>query len=163
MPTTPQTCGKVERFHQTLKRCLDQQPAPATLAELQAQLDKFADDLQHPNGPTAPCRPRAPPPTSTPPDSKPTAGNRTADTHYRVRHDKVDKTGSVTMRYNGRLHHIGMGRPHGRTHVVLLIADREHIRVVHATTGELLRDLTIDTNRDYQPTGRPPGWHHNPK
>jgi hypothetical protein len=32
-----------------------------------------------------------------------------------------------------------------------------HVRVIDAATGELLRDLTIDPTRDYQPTGRPPG------
>lgn len=32
-----------------------------------------------------------------------------------------------------------------------------HIRVIHAATGELLRDLELDPTRDYQPTGRPPG------
>ncbi len=32
-----------------------------------------------------------------------------------------------------------------------------HIRVVHAATGELLRDLTLDPTRDYQPTGAPKG------
>jgi len=32
-----------------------------------------------------------------------------------------------------------------------------HIRVINAATGELLRDLTLDPTRDYQPTGRPPG------
>ena len=36
-----------------------------------------------------------------------------------------------------------------------------HIRVINAATGELLRDLTLDPTRDYQPTGRPPG--HNQK
>jgi transposase InsO family protein len=38
----PQTCGKVERFHQTLKRWPGKQPAAQTVAELQAQLDAFA-------------------------------------------------------------------------------------------------------------------------
>jgi transposase InsO family protein len=38
-PAHPQTQGKIERFHQTLKRWLGQRPAPATLAELGAQLD----------------------------------------------------------------------------------------------------------------------------
>jgi hypothetical protein len=33
-----------------------------------------------------------------------------------------------------------------------------HIRVVNAGTGELLRELTLDPARNYQPTGRPSGW-----
>jgi hypothetical protein len=61
----------------------------------------------------------------------------------------------VTLRIAGRLHHIGIGRTHARTHVILLIQDL-HVRVVAATTGELLRELTIDPTRDYQPTGRRP-------
>jgi len=58
----------------------------------------------------------------------------------------------VTLRVNGRLHHIGMGRALARTRVVLLISDLR-ARVVDATTGELLRELTIDPERDYQPMG----------
>jgi hypothetical protein len=38
----------------------------------------------------------------------------------------------------------------------LLIQDL-HIRVIHAPTGQLLRDLVLDPTRDYQPTGRPAG------
>ena len=51
--------------------------------------------------------------------------------------------------YNYRLHHIGVGRTHARTHVILLIQDL-NVRVVNAITGELLRELTIDPERDYQ-------------
>ena len=40
-PGHPQTQGKIERFHQTLKRWLAAQPAAATLADLQTQLDTF--------------------------------------------------------------------------------------------------------------------------
>ena len=76
--------------------------------------------------------------------------SRETDTHDRIRHDRIDKTGAVTLRVNGRLHHIGIGRTHARTHVILLVQDLD-VRVVNAVTGELLRELTIDPERDYQP------------
>jgi transposase InsO family protein len=40
-PYHPQTCGKVERFHQTQKKWLAAQPPAATVEELQRQLDRF--------------------------------------------------------------------------------------------------------------------------
>ena len=64
--------------------------------------------------------------------------------HQRVRHDRIDTSGVVTLRIAGRLHHIGIGRTHARTHVILLIHDL-HVRVIAATTGEILRELNIDT------------------
>jgi len=91
--------------------------------------------------------------------ARPKAGpgtDRSRDTHDRVRSDRVDQTGCVSLRVNGRLHHIGIGRTHTGTHVLLLVQDL-HVRVIDAATGELLRELTIDPTRDYQPTGRPPG------
>jgi hypothetical protein len=62
----------------------------------------------------------------------------------------------VTLRVGGRLHHIGIGRTHARTRVLLLVQDLD-IRVVDTATGEVLRELTLDPTRDYQPTGKPPG------
>src|SRR4029450_5555520 len=81
---------------------------------------------------------------------------RDDDPHDRIRRDRVDATGVVTLRHAGRLHHIGIGRTHARTHVLLLVQDL-HIRVIDAATGELLRELTLDPTRDYQPTGAPKG------
>ena len=82
--------------------------------------------------------------------------SRDPDTHDRIRHDRIYKAGSVTIRHNGRLHHIGIGRTHAGTCVILLVQDLQ-IRVVNAATGELLRDLILDPTRDYQPTGAPKG------
>ena len=56
---------------------------------------------------------------------------------FRFRHDRVNN-GRVTLRVNGDLHHIGLGRPLNGTRVILLI-DHLDIRVIHATTGEILR------------------------
>jgi len=80
-----------------------------------------------------------------------------AAAHCRIiRHDRVDKSGTVTLRVAGRLRHIGIGRTPAGTHIILLVEDLQ-IRIVNAATGELLRELILDPTRDYQPTGRPPG------
>ncbi len=68
----------------------------------------------------------------------------------------------MTLRHNGRLHHIGIGRTHAGTHVILLIQDL-NIRVVAAIPGELLHDLTLNPNIDYQPTGAPKGPTPTPR
>lgn len=46
-PFHPRTCGKIERFHQTLKRWLRAQPRAGCLGELQAQLDRFVEFYNH--------------------------------------------------------------------------------------------------------------------
>jgi hypothetical protein len=83
-------------------------------------------------------------------------GDRRADTHDRLRHDNFDTTGCVTLRVAGRLHHIGVGRTHAGTHILLLVQDLD-IRIIDAATGELLRELTLHPTRGYQPTRKPPG------
>jgi transposase InsO family protein len=156
-PNHPQTQGKVERFQQTLKKWLRAQPdQPTTVAELQTLLDAFTDEYNQ-RRPHRSLPHRATPATvyTTRPKATPSS-DRSADSHDRVRHDKIDKAGSVTLRVAGQLRHIGVGRTYARTDVILLVHDL-HVRIVDAATGELLRDLIIDPRRDYQPTGRPPG------
>lgn len=156
-PNHPTTCGKIERFQQTLKRWLRAQPVqPATITDLQTLLDQFVSDYNH-DRPHRSLPHRATPATAytARPRATPTS-DRSADTHDRVRTDKVGSNGTVTLRVAGRLRHIGIGRTHARTHVLVLTHDL-HVRVVNVTTGELLRELTIDPDRDYQPTGRPRG------
>jgi transposase InsO family protein len=156
-PNHPQTQGKAERFQQTLKKWLRSQPnQPHTLAELQALIDTFVA-LYNQQRPHRSLPHQATPATIYTSLPKATSSNdRSRDTHDRVRHDKIDKAGSVTLRVAGRLRHIGVGRTHARTDIILLVQDL-HVRIVDAATGELLRELTIDPRRDYQPTGRPPG------
>jgi transposase InsO family protein len=155
-PNHPQTQGKVERFQQTAKKWLRaQRPQPATIAQLQALLDAFTSAYNN-DRPHRSLPHRATPATTYAARPKAVPGDRTADAHDRVRRDKISKTGNLTLRTGGRLHHIGIGRAYAGTHVLLLVQDL-HIRVLNAATGELLRELTLDPARDYQPTGRPPG------
>ncbi len=156
-PNHPTTCGKVERFQQTMKKWLRAQPAqPTTLAELQELLDTFVAEYNH-RRPHRSLPHRATPAAlyNTMPKAMP-GDSRDPDTHDRVRHDRVDKSGSVTLRHRGRLHHIGIGRTHEGTCVILLIQDL-NIRIVNPVTGELLRELVLNPHIDYQPTGAPKG------
>ena len=155
-PWHPQTQGKVERFQQTLKKWLRAQPAqPATIAELQALLDTFATEYNH-RRPHRSLPHRATPATVYTSRPKATPGDRTDDTHDRVRQDRIDKAGKITLRHGGQLYSIGIGRTHARTRVTIVVQDLD-IRIIDAATGELLRELTLDTSKRYQGTGRPPG------
>jgi Integrase core domain len=149
----PQTCGKVERFHQTQKKWLAAQPPAPTLAALQRQLDRFRR-YYHTIRPHRALNRATPTQAYTArPKAHPT-GPR-LHRHYRVRRDRIDTTAVVTLRSNSRLRHIGLGRAHAGKRIYLLVADL-HIRIIDAETSQLLRELTLDPDRDYQPLGRPP-------
>jgi len=155
-PDHPQTQGKAERLWQTLNKWLAaQQPQPETLAQLQVLLDVFTG-YYNTRRPHRSLPHRATPATAYAARPKAGPGNRAADTHDRVRAGIIGTTGTVTLRHAGRLCHIGAGRTHAGTHVILLVQDL-HVRIVDAATGELLRQLTLDPDRNYQPTGRPHG------
>ena len=153
-PNHPTTCGKVERFHQTLKKWLTGQPRAATLAELQTQLDAFVEAYNH-DRPHRSLPHQATPATAYTARPKADPANRT-DTHNRVRRDRIDQAGVITLRVAGRLHHIGVGRTYTGTRVLVLVQDLR-IHIIHAATGELLRELTLNPSKDYQPTGAPKG------
>ena len=145
----PQTCGKVERLHQTLKRFLAKQPAPASLADLQRQLDAFRDYYNH-------HRPHRSLDRQTPAAVfnsrlKARPAERPAPLDHRVRRDKVDRFGKLTLRYLGRLRHIPVGVAHKNRKVRLFVAGAD-VRVV-TEDGQLLRALTLDPTRSYQPLG----------
>jgi transposase InsO family protein len=146
-PYHPQTLGKVERLHQTLKRYLAKQPPAQTLAELQIQLDAF----RHYYNNVRPHRAlgRRTPLQAYSARAKARPVGASARTYFRVREDRVDKCGKVSLRYDSRLYKIGIGRAHKGRVIKLLIADRD-IRVIDAN-GELLRELTLDPSRPYQP------------
>lgn len=147
----PQTQGKIERFHQTLKRWLRARPAPASIDELQALLDEFAHWYNHERLHRSIGR-RTPATACTAlPKATPTAA---PEPEWRSRTDEVAITGTVSLRYAGKLRHLGISREHAGQPVLMLIQDR-HVVTSHAETGEVIAEHHIDPDRDYQRPTRP--------
>jgi transposase InsO family protein len=145
-PGHPQTQGKIERFHQTLKRWLGQGPAATDLAGLQAGLDAFrlAYNEQRPHraigritpGEAYRATPRAVPASSG------------ARGHFRLRYDITDSKGAMTLRRAGRLYHLKVGAAFARRRV-LAIVDELEVTVVALDTGEILSTHLIEPDRRY--------------
>lgn len=150
-PYHPQTCGKIERFHQTMKSFLAKQPKAASIPELQAQVERFVAYYNE----VRPHRAagRKPPRVAFEARDKarPSGPKIRIGAGVRVRKDRIDKNGKVTLRHRTRLHHIGIGHAHKGKRVIMLI-DGVDVRVL-SEDGELLRHLTLDPTRDYQPQG----------
>lgn len=150
-PYHPQTLGKVERFHQTLKKFLSKQPPAETRRELQAQVDRFIayyNDVR-PHRAKGRRTPRAA--FDARDKARPMGPKISVDAGVRVRHDVVDKAGAVTLRHRSTLHHIWIGAAHKGSRVILLV-DGLDIRVL-AEDGGLVRRLTLDPTKDYQGKG----------
>jgi transposase InsO family protein len=152
-PYHPQTCGKVERFHQTLKKWLARQRRPTSIEALQGLLDRFRAyyNTIRPHRATNRRTPAAAWAART--KAHPRRPGITVPAHYRIRRDRVDKTGKVTLRYRSALRHLGIGRRYTGTRVLILAADRD-VRVI-TDDGELLAEFTIDPTKQYQTQKRP--------
>jgi transposase InsO family protein len=107
-PYHPQTCGKVERFHQTLKKHLGKKRRARSLAQLQAQLDGFAD-YYNTTRPHRALDRRTPLEAFGARTKAAPGGSPTPEGHHRVRHDRIDKTGKVTLRFRTKLLHTASG------------------------------------------------------
>jgi transposase InsO family protein len=146
-PGHPQTCGKIERFHQTLKKWLRTQPLARSRPQLQHQLDHFVAFYNHdrPHRALAGATPaeawHATPP-ATPGDPIPTAPDASLHTVA---------TNNVIGWHRYR---IGVGP--GYTGQQLLVIARDRDLAIFGPTG-LIRRLRLDPTRNYQPTGKPPG------
>lgn len=156
-PFHPQTQGKIERFHQTLKLWLSKQPPADTLEQLQRQLDQFRSIYNQ-------KRPHRALNQQTPQQAynatiKATPLARTANTHYRVRNDIIDQFGKLTLRRAGRLHHLGVGRDHARK-TVLILVDEHDVTITDQTTGEILGTYLIEPDKNYwrNQTKEPGRW-----
>lgn len=154
-PYHPQTCGKVERLHQTLKLFLAKQPPAHTIGQLQRQINRFKT-IYNTQRPHRSLGRRTPQDVYDARDkARPEAAKIRLANDTRVRHDIIGTNGSITLRYKTKLHHIGIGRDHRGKHVIVLRAGLD-IRIL-TPEGNLLRRLTLDETKAYHGTGRPPG------
>jgi transposase InsO family protein len=146
-PGHPQTQGKTERFHQTLQRWLRARPTAPNLTQLQQQLDEFRRHYNEHRPHRA--LDRATPATAyraTPKAIPATNGHPRG--HYRLRYDRLDNTGKMSIRRAGRMHHLGIGAKHARK-PVLAFADEHHITVADLATGEVLSTPKIEPDKTY--------------
>ena len=147
LPGHPTTQGKVERFQATMKKWVRAQPPPQSIPDL----NKLLGEFQHVYNQTRPHRSLN---RQTPakvyndlPKAEPTIEE--AGQTWRTRHDKIDKTGSVTYRYAGKLKHLGIGRAHiGKT--VIILASGPNTLTIERGSGEILAEHTINPEVDYQ-------------
>ena len=160
-PGHPQTQGKIERFHQTLKRWLARQPATPDLAGLEAQLDAFREIYNEQRPHRALCRRTPGEAYRAIPKEQPSGpGGRG---HFRLRYDTTDSKGAMTLRRAGRLHHLNTGAAHARQRV-LAIVDEHEVTVVALDTGEILSTHLIEPDKGYwRNTRRDPGRWPGPR
>jgi transposase InsO family protein len=152
-PYRPTTCGKNERHHQTCQRWLRRQPPAATIAALQTQLETYraAYNQHRPHqgiGMTTPTARHEAGRRQPHPD----AGDaRDADTPPTVSSEHtVTARGQIRLTGTG----IGLGSQWAGSRVTAFRTGK-HLLVFHR--DELVRELTIDHTRSFQPTGQPRG------
>jgi transposase InsO family protein len=148
-PYHPQTCGKNERAHQTAQRWLAAHPPAATLAELQTTLDTYRSAYND--------RPHQGIAQHTPAQRR-HAGHRPSPTTPDPRRNPDTTTTTLTVNHRGQIRTstttIGVGSEWIGTTLTVFNTDG-HLLLFHRDT--LVRELTIDPTRNYQPTGRPRG------
>jgi transposase InsO family protein len=146
-PGHPQTQGKTERFHQTLQRWLAARPPARTTHELQRQLDEFRAHYNEQRPHRALHRRTPGDAYRATPKAAPASNGHTPG-HYRLRYDRLDTKGRMTLRRAGRMHHLGIGTENARKRV-LAFADDHQITVADLTTGEVLSVHLIEPTKTY--------------
>jgi hypothetical protein len=141
-PYHPQTCGKVERYHQTEQKWLKARPRAGTIEELNQQLGVFNNFYNHKRKHRS--LNKATPAHVHQTDPKAGPANRPLTNSRRVTTGKVAVDGSVWS----RPYRIAVGRGHAGTPVTTII-DQDQAYIFAG--DQLLRHLTLDPTRQNQP------------
>jgi transposase InsO family protein len=149
-PYHPQTCGKVERHHQTLKKWLSTHPTPATHTGLQTLLDTYRDYYNNHR------RHSALPHRATPTQAWENApslggpGSLPMQTDATLHRCRVNNTGAISVAG----HRTSVGTPLAGT-TVTAIRDQNRVTVYHHD-GHPIGHLLLDPDRLYISLTRTP-------
>jgi putative transposase len=154
MPGHPQTQGKDERIHATAQRWLRAQPAPVTIEELQALMDRFDEYYNHHRphqslGMKTPAQAMAERPTAIAPQPPEPAKSTVAPVIAQPR--RVGPGGKISVNDIG----IQLGWEHKHTVVTILLS--EHTVTIFDNTGHLIRTVALVPGQTYYGNGRPRG------
>lgn len=144
----PQTCGKAERSHRTLQLWLRGQPPARSLTALQTQIEAF-DAAYNTHRPHQGIGGATPEERYTA-AAKAGPGGRLDPPALAVSEQRVSSRGEVKA---GR-HSVQVGREWQAASVTVL---QSGLNVAIFHTDTLVRQLTLDPTRRYQPNGRPRG------
>lgn len=148
-PGRPTTQGKIERLHQTQKLWLKNQPRAQNIYELQSQLDTFTE-IYNTQRPHSALKHKTTPLVAYHATIKAEPEGSGIAAHYRIRFDKIDKFGKLTLRRKGTVHHLGIGIQNAGIPVMILV-DEIDATVTHINTGEVISTHVIDDNHNYWP------------
>jgi transposase InsO family protein len=142
-PYHPQTCGKVERHHQNLKKWLRTRPAPKTITALQTLLDDYRDYYNTRRRHSALPRRITPAQAwqQAPSHGGPTSPPRQTDAT--LQRCTVTTTGAIAVAG----HRTSVGTTHAGT-IVTTIRDRNHI-TVYTPDGRPLGYIRLVPDRNY--------------
>ena len=143
-PGHHQTCGKIERFWQTLKKWLRARPAPVDVGELNALLDQFRDFYNH-HRPHRALRGTTPAEAFTATPKAHPADHPLPARVFVSRHT----VGEISGKLHVAPYRVNVGL-RWASHTCDVIRQGDHIAIFSGTT--LIRDLTADPTREYQPS-----------
>ncbi len=154
-PRHPQTCGKIERFWQTLKKWLRARPPAATLAELNELLAQFRDFYNH-HRPHRALRGATPAEAFTATRPARPADHPLPGPVFVSCHLVGEDSGNLFV----PPYKVNIGRRWGG-HWCHSIRDGDHIVIFSGTT--LVREFTADPSRNYQPGDKTTRTYRNRK
>jgi transposase InsO family protein len=149
-PYHPQTCGKVERHHQTLKKWLSTQPTPATISDLQHLLNTYREHYNTRRRHSALPQRSTPAQAWTNAASHGGAGSLPIQTDATLHHCRVATTGAISV----ARHSTSVGTTHAGT-TVTAIRDGNHVTVYHHD-GHPLGHFHLEPGKRYTTLTRTP-------